>query len=94
MGQLVATGCLATYYSSVMACIGIYLINSFRNPLPWSQCRPEWTDCMDSGGNFELVQNAAEMVVPEDSIMSLLNNNTTALSGDRRIHSSSRLYFE
>lgn len=90
MGQLVATCCLATYYASVMACIGIYFINSFKNPLPWSRCDSEWTDCMDSGGKFKLSQNAN---VPEDNIMTLLNNNTTAVSGDRRIYSSSHLFF-
>lgn len=91
LGQLVATLGLATYYASVMACIAIYLVNSFRNPLPWSECRAEWTDCIDSHGHFELRQNS---MLQEDNIMTLLNNNTTAISGDRKIYSSSRLFFE
>lgn len=89
LGQLVATTTLATYYASVMACIGIYFINSFKNPLPWSRCDPEWKDCMDTRGEFALARNGIES---DDNIMTFLNNNTTAV--DRRIFSSSHLFFK
>lgn len=34
-----------------MAIIARYLVDSFRNPLPWSICKPEWLNCIDSGGS-------------------------------------------
>lgn len=87
-----ATACLATYYASLMACIGIYFINSFKNPLPWSQCQPDWNNCMDSEGVVHMVDN----LVPqeEDPITTVLNNNETLVSDGGRIFSSAVLYFE
>jgi solute carrier family 6 (neurotransmitter transporter, glycine) member 5/9 len=49
MGQVIATGLVATYYSSIMAITLRYLFDSFRSVLPWSECRPEWGPCMASG---------------------------------------------
>ena len=92
LGQLVATACLATYYSSVMACIAIYLVNSFKNPLPWSKCLPEWERCIDAGGNYGLEANRSS-ALQEDNLMSLLINNITTLP-DERIRTSSRFFFE
>ncbi|KAH9499754.1 Sodium-dependent noradrenaline transporter [Bulinus truncatus] len=39
------------YYSVIFAYILVYLVNSFRSPLPWSQCGQEWnTDhCVPTG---------------------------------------------
>uniref|UniRef100_A0A182JYU5 Transporter n=1 Tax=Anopheles christyi TaxID=43041 RepID=A0A182JYU5_9DIPT len=48
-GQLFSVTALITYYSSLMALIARYMIDSFMNPLPWAQCRPEWQpNCIDS----------------------------------------------
>lgn len=49
MGQVCATICVATYYSSIMAITLRYLFDSFRTVLPWSYCKPEWGDCIASG---------------------------------------------
>lgn len=51
VGQLVAISLLSTYYAAIMALIGRYLWDSFKSPLPWSQCKSEWLNCIDSNGN-------------------------------------------
>lgn len=48
-GQVYAVSLLSTYYASLMALIVSYLIDSFRNPLPWTDCRPEWPNCVPAG---------------------------------------------
>ncbi|XP_052900292.1 sodium-dependent nutrient amino acid transporter 1-like [Anopheles moucheti] len=48
-GQLFSVSTLITYYSSLMALIARYMIDSFMNPLPWAKCRQEWLpNCIDS----------------------------------------------
>ncbi|XP_049289146.1 sodium-dependent nutrient amino acid transporter 1-like isoform X2 [Anopheles funestus] len=48
-GQLFSVATLITYYSSLMALIARYMIDSFMNPLPWAKCRQEWLpNCIDS----------------------------------------------
>ncbi|EAT45066.1 AAEL003618-PA [Aedes aegypti] len=48
-GQLFSVTSLITYYSSLMALIGRYMYESFKSPLPWANCRPEWgTECVDA----------------------------------------------
>ncbi|EAA05568.2 AGAP010865-PA [Anopheles gambiae str. PEST] len=48
-GQLFSVTALITYYSSLMALIARYMIDSFMNPLPWAHCRSEWQpNCIDS----------------------------------------------
>lgn len=32
-----------------MALILSYLIDSFKNPLPWEDCKEEWVNCFPSG---------------------------------------------
>lgn len=58
VGQLVAVFCICSYYASLMALIGSYLFDSFKTPLPWSQCRPEWKYCIDSAGNVSTIFSA------------------------------------
>uniref|UniRef100_A0A1Q3FYH5 Transporter n=1 Tax=Culex tarsalis TaxID=7177 RepID=A0A1Q3FYH5_CULTA len=41
-GELYMICVLITYYSSLMALIGWYLWDSFKSPLPWAHCQPEW----------------------------------------------------
>lgn len=50
--QIVATFAVGTYYASLSAIIGHFLVNSFFNPLPWAQCREEWgPNCVNSDGS-------------------------------------------
>lgn len=48
IGQLVATICVITYYCSMIALALHYMFASFSTELPWSHCRPEWENCVDS----------------------------------------------
>ncbi|XP_054729587.1 sodium-dependent nutrient amino acid transporter 1-like [Anastrepha obliqua] len=48
-GQALATICIITYYSSLLALTLYYLVVSCQSVLPWTQCRPEWgSNCVDS----------------------------------------------
>ncbi|XP_058830523.1 sodium-dependent nutrient amino acid transporter 1-like isoform X2 [Topomyia yanbarensis] len=48
-GQLFSVIALITYYSSLMSLILSYMFDSFRSPLPWAECRPEWgPSCIDA----------------------------------------------
>ncbi|XP_018580332.1 sodium-dependent nutrient amino acid transporter 1-like [Anoplophora glabripennis] len=49
-GQLIGTVCVATYYCSLMALTLFYVVHSFTNYLPWSECDPAWD-------NHSLLQN-------------------------------------
>lgn len=54
-GQAIATWCVSTYYSYLMALSFFYLFCSFENPLPWSYCNDDWSTnetCYDSSSNF------------------------------------------
>lgn len=82
-----------------MATIGIYLVNSFKNPLPWSECAPSWTNCIDAQGNIQL--NARNVL--EDPIVDLLHQIPLNVSGanalvlqrneEGQILSSAELFF-
>ncbi|ALC48305.1 NAAT1 [Drosophila busckii] len=83
-GQAFATICIITYYSSLLALTLYYLFVSFQAELPWSYCRPEWINCVNSRN--------------EDAAKSLLSNATTLLSpyasaNNTKLQSSSELYF-
>ncbi|XP_020712549.1 sodium-dependent nutrient amino acid transporter 1 isoform X2 [Ceratitis capitata] len=48
-GQALATICIITYYSSLLALTLYYLAVSCQSVLPWTHCRPEWGSyCVDS----------------------------------------------
>uniref|UniRef100_A0A499FUS0 Transporter n=1 Tax=Anopheles farauti TaxID=69004 RepID=A0A499FUS0_9DIPT len=57
-GQLFSVTALITYYSSLMALIARYMIDSFMNPLPWANCRQEWLpNCVDSAVSQRSMRN-------------------------------------
>lgn len=57
-GQVFAATLLMTYYSSLMAITFRYIIFSFYNPLPWSECKAEWNaSCIDSGSSVNFSQS-------------------------------------
>lgn len=48
-GQIIASICVITYYSSLVALTVYYFFASFASTLPWAHCRPEWgPGCVDS----------------------------------------------
>lgn len=61
-GQFIAIFLVSTYYASIMALIGRYLFDSFKSPLPWMNCRPEWVNCIDASSdnrNLTIFYNAS-----------------------------------
>ncbi|XP_055854041.1 sodium-dependent nutrient amino acid transporter 1 isoform X1 [Episyrphus balteatus] len=60
LGQLFMVFLLGTYYESVVALICYYFASSFRFPLPWAHCRPEWeARCFDSSSGGEYNSSAS-----------------------------------
>lgn len=52
-GQVMGSTVVMTFYASLMALTIRYIIFSFYNPLPWSECREEWNvPCMGSGDSI------------------------------------------
>eukprot|EP00099_Drosophila_melanogaster_P016487 NP_572219.1 nutrient amino acid transporter 1 [Drosophila melanogaster] len=90
-GQAFGTICIISYYSSLLALTLYYLFVSFQSELPWSYCRDEWTNCVNSRPQ-EYVDNLLTGV-------SLANESARNLSGivandeTEKLQSSSELYF-
>ncbi|KAH8276671.1 hypothetical protein KR044_007636, partial [Drosophila immigrans] len=85
-GQAFATICIITYYSSLLALTLYYLFVSFQAVLPWSFCRDDWLNCVNSS--------------PEQNVRSLLSNvsdlftaNTSSTESTAKLQSSSEIYF-
>ncbi|XP_036330329.1 sodium-dependent nutrient amino acid transporter 1 isoform X2 [Rhagoletis pomonella] len=96
LGQAFMVYLLATYYECICALIAYYLVQSFRDPLPWSYCRSEWgANCIDSAprswlGDDKFLDSKALKV--SGGNWSLVYGNLTKQNEDRVI-SSSQLYF-
>lgn len=84
---------LATYYESIVALICYYLVQSFRSPLPWANCRPEWgTHCFDSAG----ISNTDEQLNTSTTPTSASNKaylKYVEKASNETIMTSSELYF-
>ncbi|KAH8386429.1 hypothetical protein KR093_000419, partial [Drosophila rubida] len=81
-GQAFATICIITYYSSLLALTLYYLFVSFQAELPWSFCREDWLNCVDSS--------------PKDNQRALYSNVSDLFTGDNstvKLQSSSEIYF-
>ncbi|KMY90297.1 sodium-dependent nutrient amino acid transporter 1 isoform X1 [Drosophila simulans] len=85
-GQAFQVFMLSTYYAALVAIIGRYFIESFRNPLPWSTCRAEWgIHCINSApdaSNWSRVESDDQR--PQ---------NYTMKSENDRVITSSEWYF-
>ncbi|XP_016962013.1 sodium-dependent nutrient amino acid transporter 1 isoform X2 [Drosophila biarmipes] len=85
-GQAFGTICIISYYSSLLALTLYYLFVSFQSELPWSYCRDEWTNCVNSRPQ-EYLENLLTGV-------SLANESARNVSTfDTQLQSSSELYF-
>ncbi|XP_039953950.1 sodium-dependent nutrient amino acid transporter 1 isoform X2 [Bactrocera tryoni] len=92
LGQAFMVYLLATYYESICALIAYYLVQSFRDPLPWSYCRPEWgSNCFDSAPHSWL-DGAKFIDTVRTGNWSLVYSNLTK-DYNKRIISSSEFYF-
>ncbi|XP_011206929.2 sodium-dependent nutrient amino acid transporter 1 isoform X2 [Bactrocera dorsalis] len=92
LGQAFMVYLLATYYESICALIAYYLVQSFRDPLPWSYCRPEWgSNCFDSAPRSWL-DGTKFIDTVRTANWSLVYSNLTK-DYNKRIISSSEFYF-
>ncbi|XP_033168882.1 sodium-dependent nutrient amino acid transporter 1 [Drosophila mauritiana] len=92
-GQAFGTICIISYYSSLLALTLYYLVVSFQSELPWSYCRDEWTNCVNSRPQ-EYVDNLLTGVsLANESARNLSGIGLVANNETEKLQSSSELYF-
>ncbi|XP_017060669.1 sodium-dependent nutrient amino acid transporter 1 isoform X2 [Drosophila ficusphila] len=80
IGQVISISMVTTYYVAIMGITLRYLYDSFRSPLPWSECRPEWQPfCVASS-----LGNTSQLASPAD---------TERLAQQQQPVASAELYF-
>ncbi|KAH8325069.1 hypothetical protein KR074_005171 [Drosophila pseudoananassae] len=85
-GQAFQVFMLSTYYAALVAIIGRYFIESFRNPLPWATCLAEWgPNCINSA------PDASNWLRVDDGDQR--SQNYTIKSETERVITSSEWYF-
>ncbi|XP_044572226.1 sodium-dependent nutrient amino acid transporter 1 isoform X3 [Drosophila ananassae] len=85
-GQAFQVFMLSTYYAALVAIIGRYFIESFRNPLPWATCLAEWgPNCINSA------PDASDWLRVDGGDQRL--QNYTIKSETERVITSSEWYF-
>ncbi|CAG0893148.1 unnamed protein product [Cyprideis torosa] len=65
VAQLIANICVMSYYCWIMGQTFFYFVQSFKNPLPWSVCDPDWADiesCIPSNSNETGNENSTSSV--------------------------------
>ncbi|XP_017064193.1 sodium-dependent nutrient amino acid transporter 1 [Drosophila eugracilis] len=89
-GQAFGTICIISYYSSLLALTLYYLFVSFQSELPWSYCRDEWTNCVNSRP-----QDYTENLLTGMSWANQTARNVSVLADNDtvKLQSSSELYF-
>ncbi|XP_001357370.4 sodium-dependent nutrient amino acid transporter 1 isoform X2 [Drosophila pseudoobscura] len=91
IGQALQVFMLSTYYAALVAIIGRYFYESFRNPLPWAKCHEEWgSNCIDSAPDARnwLPQDPQD---PQDD--QPIQKNYTINDESQRVRTSSEWYF-
>uniref|UniRef100_A0A8D8EW11 Transporter n=1 Tax=Culex pipiens TaxID=7175 RepID=A0A8D8EW11_CULPI len=48
VGQTITLFTIVGYYAAVLAIAVRYLVDSFRSPLPWTECQSDWYGCVSS----------------------------------------------
>uniref|UniRef100_A0A1A9W8E0 Transporter n=1 Tax=Glossina brevipalpis TaxID=37001 RepID=A0A1A9W8E0_9MUSC len=82
IGQAFMMFVVGTYYEALCAIILNYVVQSFRNPLPWAYCSVEWnSNCIDSAITKEGQTNFTKL------------SQDMRFTDDNRTLSSSELYF-
>ena len=87
---------LGSYYESVCAIIAYYLVASFREPLPWAYCRPEWgSNCIDSMPSDKTALDVVEggVTIANKAINNLTVNFDNIMRSSNRTISSSEWFF-
>lgn len=69
-----------------MALIGRYLFDSFQSPLPWTECKDSWINCVDPNGN--VIEGTLKNLTASKSMFRMNNDNNNT-----HLISSSEYYF-
>ncbi|KAH9489847.1 Sodium- and chloride-dependent glycine transporter 2 [Bulinus truncatus] len=67
IGQLIAGFISSWYYAILLAWVSIYLVNSFKSPLPWTLCGQEWNTpaCVPQGIRVQgITGNETDKILP------------------------------
>ncbi|XP_061391730.1 sodium-dependent nutrient amino acid transporter 1-like [Musca vetustissima] len=102
IGQVVSISMVTTYYVAIMGMTTRYLFDSFRSPLPWSQCDDSWNAvCVASNEKntadflYNSADNISSKLVTNSSVLMSLNNVSTSAAAlqSAKPTSSAELYF-
>lgn len=78
-GQVFSTAIVATYYLSIMGMTVRYFVDSFRSPLPWSICQPEWGPaCTAPMARTVHNLNDTSSIVPTTTLATFLKGNRSS----------------
>ncbi|XP_046809393.1 sodium-dependent nutrient amino acid transporter 1 [Lucilia cuprina] len=101
IGQIVSISMVTTYYVAIMGMTVRYLFDSFKSPLPWTECRESWNAvCVASAevNTAEILYSASDNLTSTtlpsiiSNVSSVILNNVTSLSSVKP-KSSAELYF-
>ncbi|XP_037826008.1 sodium-dependent nutrient amino acid transporter 1 isoform X1 [Lucilia sericata] len=101
IGQIVSISMVTTYYVAIMGMTVRYLFESFKSPLPWTECRDSWNAvCVASAEVntaeilYSATDNLTSTTLPSiiSNVSSVILNNVTSLSSVKP-KSSAELYF-
>ncbi|XP_039442442.1 sodium-dependent nutrient amino acid transporter 1-like [Culex pipiens pallens] len=63
VGQTITLFTIVGYYAAVLAIAVRYLVDSFRSPLPWTECQSDWYGCVSSSFQGQVqVENGTGVV--------------------------------
>jgi len=80
---------VTTYYVAIMGITLRYLYDSFRSPLPWSECQPEWQSfCVASS-----LGNTSQLASPSTSSTPISGDPEMARLPQQQPVASAELYF-
>nr|XP_016945680.1 sodium-dependent nutrient amino acid transporter 1 isoform X1 [Drosophila suzukii] len=89
IGQVISISMVTTYYVAIMGITLRYLYDSFRSPLPWSECQPEWQSfCVASS-----LGNTSQLASPSTSSTPISGDPEMARLPQQQPVASAELYF-
>uniref|UniRef100_A0A8D8ISD4 Transporter n=1 Tax=Culex pipiens TaxID=7175 RepID=A0A8D8ISD4_CULPI len=62
VGQTITLFTIVGYYAAVLAIAVRYLVDSFRSPLPWTECQSDWYGCVSSSFQGQVHENGTGVV--------------------------------
>ncbi|XP_034097312.1 sodium-dependent nutrient amino acid transporter 1 isoform X1 [Drosophila albomicans] len=90
IGQVISISFVTTYYVGIMGITLCYFYDSFRTPLPWSECRPDWgTHCVASSQSNTSISSSLDF----SPAWSTPSSSSSSPQEQQQLVASAELYF-